>query len=154
MANVSGRVADAAYRHVAAALARLAPGGRLVTITGAGFGPEAPAWRDAFIRLQARGRVVFSAAVDGAVYAKHGTTIDTRLTVIDKLPADDPASLPASPGIAPDVATLIRWIEEQVPPRLPVSLPKIVVSASATPPKTVRGYSHARRLRDLCCFGQ
>ncbi|HHX88491.1 strawberry notch-like NTP hydrolase domain-containing protein [Aquamicrobium segne] len=140
MANVSGRVADAAYRHVASALARLAPGGRLVTITGAGFGPEAPAWRDAFIRLQARGRVVFSAAVDGAVYAKHGTTIDTRLTVIDKLPADDPASLPASPGIAPDVATLIRWIEEQVPPRLPVSLPKIVVSASATAPKTVRGY--------------
>lgn len=81
MANVSGRVADAASRHVASALARLAPGGRLVAITGAGFGPEAPAWRDAFIRLQARGRVVFSAAVDGAVYAKHGTTIDTRLTV-------------------------------------------------------------------------
>ncbi|CAN7656397.1 strawberry notch family protein [Agrobacterium tumefaciens] len=140
MANVSGRVADVAYRHVASVLARLAPGGRLVTITGAGFGPEAPAWRDAFIRLQARGRVVFSAAVDGAVYAKHGTTIDTRLTVIDKLPADDPGIFPASPGIAPDVATLIGWIEEQVPPRLPVSLPKIVVSASATAPKTVRGY--------------
>lgn len=140
MANVSGLVSDAAYRHVASALARLAPGGRLVTITGAGFGPEAPAWRDAFIRLQARGRVMFSAAVDGAVYAKHGTTIDTRLTVIDKLPADDPASFPASPGIAPDVATLFGWIEAQVPPRLPVSLPKIVVPASATAPKTVRGY--------------
>lgn len=140
MANVSGRVAEAAYRHVASALARLAPGGRLVTITGAGIGPEAPAWRDAFVRLQARGRVVFTAAVDGAVYAKHGTTIDTRLTVIDRLPADDPASFPASAGIAPDVATLIGWIEAQVPPRLPVSLPKIVVPASATAPKTVRGY--------------
>ncbi|MBO1039955.1 strawberry notch family protein [Brucella pituitosa] len=140
MANVSGRVADAAYRHVASALARLAPGGRLVTITGAGFGPEAPAWRDAYIRLQARGRVVFSAAVDSAVYAKHGTTIDTRLTVIDKLPADEPASFPASPGIAPDVATLIGWIEAHVPQRSPVSLPKIVVPASAAAPKTVRGY--------------
>ncbi len=140
MANVSGRVADAAYRHVASALARLAPGGRLVTITGAGFGPEAPAWRDAFIRLQARGRVVFSAAVDGAVYAKHGTTIDTRLTVIDKLPADEPASFPASPGIAPDIATLIAWIEAHVPERSPVSLPKIVVPASSTASKTVRGY--------------
>ncbi|MFV3077567.1 strawberry notch-like NTP hydrolase domain-containing protein [Niveispirillum fermenti] len=140
MANVSGRVSDAAYRHIVSALARLAPGGRLVTITGAGFGPEAPAWRDAFIRLQARGRVVFSAAVDGAVYAKHGTTFDTRLTVIDKRPADDPASFPASPGIAPDVATLTEWIEEHVPQRLPVSLPKIVVPASATAPKTVRGY--------------
>ncbi len=140
MANVSGRVADAAYRHVASSLARLAPGGRLVTITGAGFGPEAPAWRDAFIRLQARGRVVFTAAVDGAVYAKHGTTIDTRLTVIDKLPADDPASFPPSPGIAPDVATLIEWIEANVPQRPPVSLPKIAVPASTIAPKTVRGY--------------
>ncbi|WP_448784999.1 strawberry notch-like NTP hydrolase domain-containing protein [Brucella intermedia] len=140
MANVSGRVADAAYRHVASALARLAPGGRLVTITGAGFGPEAPAWREAFIRLQARGRVVFTAAVDGAVYAKHGTTIDTRLTVIDKLPADDTGIFPASPGIAPDVATLIGWIEAHVPQRSPVSLPKIAVPGSTAAPKTVRGY--------------
>jgi hypothetical protein len=37
------------------------------------------------------GRVVFSAAIEGAVYAKHGTTIDTRLTVIDKQPAGDPS---------------------------------------------------------------
>ncbi|HEV7786379.1 MAG TPA: class I SAM-dependent methyltransferase, partial [Thermoanaerobaculia bacterium] len=35
MANVSGRMADAAYRHIASGLARLAPGGRLVAITGA-----------------------------------------------------------------------------------------------------------------------
>lgn len=140
MANVSGRVTDAAYRHVASALARLAPGGRLVTITGAGFSPEAPAWRDAFIRLQERGRVVFTAAVDGAVYAKHGTNIDTRLTVIDKLPADDPARLPGSHGIAPDVATLIGWIEGQVPPRLSVALPKLTVSAPVAAAKTVRGY--------------
>jgi len=140
MANVSGRVADAAYRHVASALARLAPGGRLVTITGANFNPEAPAWRDAFIRLQARGRVVFTAAIDGTVYAKHGTSIDTRLTVIDKLPADDPAVIPASPGIAPDVAKLVEWIESQVPPRLPVSLPKPTITTPAEAPKTVRGY--------------
>lgn len=45
LANVRGRVADAAYRHVASALARLADGGRLVTITGASFGPEMSAWR-------------------------------------------------------------------------------------------------------------
>ncbi len=140
MANVTGRMADAAYRHVASALARLAPGGRLVTITGANFGPEAPAWRDAFIRLQARGRVVFTAAIDGRVYARHGTTIDTRLTVIDKLPADDPAIFPASPGIAPDVATLIGWLETQVPPRLPVTLPKVAAPVATGTPKTVRGY--------------
>ena len=48
------------------------------------FRPEMPAWRDAFTRLQERGSVVFTAAIDGAVYAKHGTTIETRLTVIDQ----------------------------------------------------------------------
>ncbi|APX23889.1 strawberry notch family protein [Salipiger profundus] len=140
MANVTGRVSDAAYRHVASALARLAPGGRLVTITGSNFGPEAPAWRDAFIRLQDRGRVVFTAAIDGAVFARHGTSIDTRLTVIDKLPADDPSVFPASAGTAPDVVTLLGWIESQLPLRLPVSLPKVASPVLAAAPKTVRGY--------------
>ena len=73
-------------------------GGRLVAITGASFAPDNPAWTDAFVRLQERGRVVFSAAIDGAVYAKHGTTIDTRLTVIDKQPAVDPRRLPDLSG--------------------------------------------------------
>ena len=74
MANVDRRMADAALRHIASALARLCDGGRLVAITGASFAPDNPAWRDAFVRLQERGRVVFSAAIDGAVYAKHGTS--------------------------------------------------------------------------------
>ena len=139
-ANVSGRVADAAFRHIASALARLAPGGRLVTITGANFGPDVPAWRDAFIQLQERGRVVFSAAIDGSVYARHGTTFATRLTVIDKLPAEDPSFFPASPGIAPDVATLLGWIAEQVPPRLTVDLPKPPAPTAPAAARSVRGY--------------
>jgi predicted RNA methylase len=40
MVHVEGRVADAAFRNIASALSRLAPGGRLVTITGANFGPS------------------------------------------------------------------------------------------------------------------
>jgi hypothetical protein len=140
MANVSGRVADAAARHVASALARLADGGRLVTITGANFGPEQPAWRDTFVRLQERGCVVFTAAIHGSVYAKHGTSIETRLTVIDKLPAEDPAAFPGSAGLAPDVATLLAWIEAQIPPRLPVALPDIAPPVSGSVPRTVRGY--------------
>jgi len=111
LANVSGRVADAGFRHIASALNRLAPGGRLVTITGANVGPELPGWRDAFARLQERSRVVFSAAIDGSVYARHGTTFSTRLTVIDKTPADDPVVFPTSPGIASDVTTLLGWIK-------------------------------------------
>ncbi|AKM11758.1 methylase [Croceicoccus naphthovorans] len=140
MAHVSGRVADAAARHVASALARLADGGRLVTITGANFGPEQPTWRDTFVRLQERGRVVFTAAIHGSVYAKHGTSIETRLTVIDKLPAEDPAAFPGSAGLAPDVATLLAWIEAQIPPRLPVALPDIAPPVSGSVPRTVRGY--------------
>lgn len=140
LANVSSRVADAAFRHIASALNRLTPGGRLVTITGANVGPELPDWRDAFGRLADRGTVVFSAAIAGSVYAKHGTTFLTRLTVIDKAPADDPAVFPASPGMAPDIATLLGWIETRVPPRLPVVLPDVAAPLPPAAPRTVRSY--------------
>ncbi len=139
MAHVAGRVQDAGFRHIASALNRLAPGGRLVAITGANVSPDMSDWRDAFARLQGRGRVVFTAAIAGTVYVKHGTTFPTRLTVIDKRPADDPAMFPVSPGMAPDVATLLDWIAAHVPPRLTVTLPVLAASTSA-PPKTVRGY--------------
>ncbi len=116
--HVEGRVADAALRHISSALARLADGGRLVAITGANLGPDAPAWREGFVRLQERGRILFSAAIDGAVYARHGTTVATRLTVIDRVPAANPAVFPISPGVAPDAATLLEWVIAQVPPRI------------------------------------
>ncbi|PIT04415.1 methylase [Bradyrhizobium nitroreducens] len=121
MANVDRRMADAALRHIASALARLCDGGRLVAIAGASFAPDNPPWRDAFVRLQERGRVVLSAAIDGAVYAKHGTQIDTRLLVIDKLRAADPTAFPTSLGLASDVATLLDWVSQHVPPRLPIA---------------------------------
>ncbi|MBN9043160.1 MAG: methylase [Rhizobiales bacterium 62-47] len=140
MANVEGRMADAAFRHVASALARLAPGGRLVAITGANFAPDASAWSSAYARLQERGRVVFSAAIDGSVYAKHGTTIATRLTVIDKMPADDPTAFPAAPGIAPDVATLLGWLASHLPGRLHVDPSVAVPVAAPAVAHTVRGY--------------
>ncbi|PWC39356.1 methylase [Azospirillum sp. TSO35-2] len=133
LAAVDGRVTDAALRHLASALARLAEGGRLVAVTGAGLAPGQPAWRDAFIRLQERGRVVFSAAIDGRVYARHGTTVDTRLTVIDRVPAEDPAVFPTSPGMAPDAVTLLDWVQRGVPPRASVS-----VSAAAPLPMMTR----------------
>jgi predicted RNA methylase len=121
LANVDRRRTDAALRHVSSALARLAEGGRLVAITQASLAADSPAWREDFIRLQERGTAVFSAAIDGAVYARHGTTVETRLTVIDKRAAEDPTAFPASPGTAPDTATLLRWVTESVPPRLPIA---------------------------------
>ncbi|RWO39561.1 MAG: methylase [Mesorhizobium sp.] len=138
LANVQGRVSDAACRHIVSALARLADGGRLVTISSANFAPEAPAWRNAFIRLQEHGRVVFTAAIEGSVYARHGTTIETRLTVIDKLPANDPSVFPVSPGLAPDVATLLSWIEGHLPARLPVA-DTVKVAPLVAIPRRVRG---------------
>ncbi|MDP2620688.1 MAG: strawberry notch family protein [Hyphomicrobiales bacterium] len=116
-AHVDGKVADAALRHVSSALARLAEAGRLVAITGANLSPDNPAWRDGFVRLQERGRVVFSAGIDGRVYARHGTSVETRLTVIDRIPADDPTAFPPSRGAAPDAATLLDWVIRHLPPR-------------------------------------
>ena len=142
MANVEGRVADTTWRHVTSALARLAPGGRLVTITGASFAPDNQVWRDAFARLQDCDRVVFSAAIDGSVYAKHGTTFPTRLTVIDKRPANDPTVFPVAPGVAPDPATLLAWLGEHLPERFAVD-PSVM--APAAPAAAVRArQGHAR----------
>ncbi len=56
LANVDRRMADAALRHINSALTRLCDGGRLVALTSASFAPDNPAWRDAFVRLQERGR--------------------------------------------------------------------------------------------------
>ncbi|MFL0670697.1 MAG: strawberry notch-like NTP hydrolase domain-containing protein [Erythrobacter sp.] len=119
--NVEARVSDAAIRHLSSAVARLADGGRLVAITGANCAPDHKAWRDGFVRMQDKARLVFSAAIAGSVFAPHGTTIETRLTVIDKLPADNPAQFPASPGMAPDLATLVRWLADSLPPRKPIA---------------------------------
>ena len=150
-AHVDGRTPDAAFRHVSSAFARLADGGRLVSITGASLSPRAQPWRDAFVRLQETGRVVFTAAIAGSVYARHGTTTETRLTVIDKVPAADPVAFPDSPGMAPDVKTLLEWVETLVPsrptltspvsigvarPRLAPPLPRPIVVIATRPLRT------------------
>jgi predicted RNA methylase len=143
VAHVDRTMKDAALRHIGSALARLAEGGRLVAITGASCAPDNPAWTESFAQLQERGRVLFSAAIDGRVYAKHGTTIDTRLTVIERVPADEPSVFPASPGVAPDTATLLGWVLDHVPPRgsgpdtpppaLSVAVPVAMRAMSAKP---------------------
>jgi predicted RNA methylase len=134
-AHVDGKVRDAAMRHLASAFARLADGGRLVAITGANLAPDAAPWRETFVALQERGRVVFSAPIGGRVFARHGTNVETRLTVIDKAPAGDPAQMPASRGMAPDVATLLAWIERDLPARaaLATGEPRAPASSARLP---------------------
>jgi hypothetical protein len=127
--HVEGRMTEAAWRHLASAFARLAPGGRLVAITGSSLSPDNPKWRDAFVRLQQRGKVLFSAAIDGSLYARHGTTMETRLTVIDKIPAADAAKLIVPQGVAPDLETLLSWISD-LPPRSPSTAPNSIGALS------------------------
>jgi predicted RNA methylase len=86
--HIARRVADAAFRHLSSALARLAEGSRLVAITGVSFSPDNPLRCDAFGRTQELGRVVFLAAVHARVYPRHGTRVETRVSVIDKVPAE------------------------------------------------------------------
>jgi hypothetical protein len=119
--KVEGRFAEAAIRHIGSALARLAEGGRLVAITGHNIGPDQPAWREVFVRLQQKGRVVFTATIAGKAYVRHGTTMETRLTVIDRVPADTPCVFPSSAGICADAAELLDRVSHLVPPRPPVS---------------------------------
>ncbi len=140
--HVEGRMADAALRHLRSALARLAEGGRLVAITGANLSPDNLDWRGAFVRLQEHARVVFTAAIDGAVYARHGTTAATRLTIIDKLPAESVDAFPSPPGVAPDVTALLRWVTEHLPPRPRVTAPIVTAMVSGPAiPRTVRAFA-------------
>ncbi len=74
VAHVDGRNMQATARHIRSALARLAPGGRLVAITGAGFAPDAPTWGASFAKLTEAAHLVFSCAVHGSAFAKHGTS--------------------------------------------------------------------------------
>ncbi|BBD70379.1 hypothetical protein NIES4072_67450 [Nostoc commune NIES-4072] len=86
--KINSRNPDATKSHINSALQRLADGGRLVTITANWFSPANPSWRETFVKWQDFARVLLSVGINGKVYSKHGTQIDTRITVIDKVPAD------------------------------------------------------------------
>jgi len=79
------RNAEATGNHVRSAFLRLVPGGRLVLISGQWFAPDSKFWRTAFNGLEDQVCVRATVTVSGEAYAKHGTTMDTRLTVIDKI---------------------------------------------------------------------
>ncbi|MDY8110907.1 strawberry notch family protein [Fulvimarina sp. 2208YS6-2-32] len=116
--GVAKRMKGTTARHVRSALQRLQPNGRLVAITGECFRPDHPAWREAFRDLQSIGRVVFSAGIAGKVFAPHGTTIETRLTVIDKRRAEDPAQFDGLQQQADSASDLLAMVQAFCPPRL------------------------------------
>ncbi|MFP5454007.1 MAG: strawberry notch-like NTP hydrolase domain-containing protein, partial [Alphaproteobacteria bacterium] len=120
VANVDGRTTEATARHLRSALARLAPGGRLVAITGASFAPDTPAWAETFTRLTESAHLVFTGAASGAAFAKHGTSFATRISVFDKCRGGEPGGITADLArpMSPDAAHLLARITAEVPPRL------------------------------------
>jgi hypothetical protein len=135
VANVDGRTTEATARHLRSALARLVPGGRLVAITGANFAPGAAAWSETFSRLTESAHLVFTGAVSGAAFAKHGTSFETRISVFDKCRGGERGGITAdlTRPISPDVATLLSQISACVPPRLALH-PDVVAANRPTSP--------------------
>ena len=120
VAHVDGRTTEATARHLRSALDRLAPGGRLVAITGASFAPDAPAWAETFGRLTETAHLAFTCAVLGEAFAKHGTSFVTRISVFDRCRVGERGGITADlvRSISPDVASLLSQITTHVPPRL------------------------------------
>jgi predicted RNA methylase len=113
--KVSDRSPDVTPRHINSALQRLCDGGRLVTITANWFSPNNPTWQETFVKWHSKAQVVLSVGVSGQAYAKHGTTMETRITVIDKVSANSPADIPCIPQTL-ELPELLRLIE-QLPQR-------------------------------------
>ena len=119
--GVERRRNDADLRHIRSAFSMLGPGGRLVAITSHSCIPGNPAWQSAFRYLDPPARTVFSMAIDGRAYARHGTSFDTRLTVLDRLGSGEDAGDAShlfDPGVtAPNAAALLEAVQNDVPPR-------------------------------------
>lgn len=143
--NVAGRFKAATAQHLRSALARLQPKGRLVLISGSGFAPQTPAWRSTFENIQETARIVFTAPIAGNVYARHGTTTETRLTVIDKIPADNPCDTDALCPIATSTAALLEAVLKECPPRTDV--PSAPVGAKVKARLTVAVLRDEARVR-------
>jgi len=117
MAGVERRMPGTALRHIASALARLRPGGRLVAITGAGCAPDSPIRVEPLVAPRRRRRLALAVRLPGAVYERNAAPPGTRLPVTDRLPADVPSDFAPDHGKAPDLATLLNWVLASVPPR-------------------------------------
>lgn len=87
--NRTAKSSKAAFEHLTSALRRLQPYGRLVCISQESLRSNNPVWTRRFIELQENATIVASLGIAGKVYYRQGTTIETRMTVIDKVPAAD-----------------------------------------------------------------
>jgi hypothetical protein len=123
--HIQKRYPLATVKHIRSAFLRLAPGGRLVVITAQWFAPSSSGWNALFQGLDADVRLTVKLA--GKLYAKHGTQIDTRLTIVDKPISATPHPQPESGFPTLEIQTLdavqVQPLLEIIPPRSEFSLP-------------------------------
>jgi len=155
---IEGRHAPATFEHIRSALTLLQPNGRLVAITGENFSPTSHAWRGGFARLQEKGSLVFTASLAHGFFARHGTSVESRLTVFDKTPDSNPAAFREGFGPIATLEELLSIVQREVPPRLapakseraggvPPALSKPVASIAfrrSSQLRSLRGSDHAR----------
>src|SRR5208282_3121981 len=90
------------------------PGARLAVLTNANHNPADNSIAALYADLTGRFAFTFTATVDGRIYARHGTSVDTRLTIIDRIPAEAPL---VAAGHAQNLAELLGFIETKQAPR-------------------------------------
>ena len=145
---------DADLRHIRSAFSMLSPGGRLVAISSSHCTPGDAAWADAFASLDPPARVVFTAPIHGRVYARRGTTFDTRLTVLDRggeKHAQVYAGHPVRDAARLRPEGLLQVVTATVPARLPIEpLPGADLFGHAPAPKP----APARRRRNAAAAAE
>ena len=132
--NLERRWRHAEDRHLKAAAALLAPGGRLVAITSAGLDPQSPRWAHV-LEGASDLRALCSVRIEGRLYARHGTRIETRLTVLERGgPAPD-ANAKRFTTTASDPAALLEAVQTLVPPRLEAKAPGAAARVASVGPR-------------------
>ena len=138
---IEGRYPNATFEHIRSALARLEPNGRLVAITGESFSPYGRSWRSAFEKLQATATLIATIPLRRGFFRRHGTDVESRLTIFDKVPAAKAEGFPVPVATVQSLQELLERVEELVPPRLRDDVPTLGASVApapaATPPAPV-----------------
>jgi RNA polymerase sigma factor (sigma-70 family) len=101
-----------AIRHVEQALARLEPGGRQVMIVGEGMALDRPAFSAWWKKIAGQYDLRANVQVNGAEYAKYGTTWDNQIVVIDKPVGEKTFTGEPVTGRVERVEDLIPLLEE------------------------------------------
>jgi len=132
--GVEGRYKAAMGQHVLSALDRLQPDGRMFVVSGANFSPGSSAFRSAFKRIGEIALIRFSAPIAGRVYARHGTTTETRLTVIDKREGLTPDMNDAYHEQAESSQDLLALLQAHCPDRLQTGVTTEPLQVTASSP--------------------